>query len=236
MAKFYAIVIDGHSESERGYEELCKSSRDHGNEFDIQRFSAVTPEFNAYIMDQEEIEWNYPWDKRSKDQHTGLLKHPYKTKNPEAKISCALSHYLLWKMCKEENEPFFIFEHDSIFIRKLDNIDLLMRSDFEIIGINSPIGATRRASLFATMVQNDRRGIQPVPKIDTPDVPQGIAGGSAYLMKPNKGATVALNAVNRHGLWHNDALLCYQVVGDDILGVSRTWYTTINKSIETTTR
>jgi len=94
-----------------------------------------------------------------------------------------------------------------------------------IIGINDPRGATRKAQLFHDGVRGAHAPtVLDVPWVDDPEVPQGLAGASAYLMKP-AGAWHALNLVDRLGAWPNDALLCKQLVPG--LGVTRTYYTRV---------
>jgi len=134
--------------------------------------------------------------------------------------------------CVEINESILILEHDVIWTSKL-NPEYLLESEKQIIGINNPKGATRKSNIFASLIQNNKKEIQNVPRIDNKQIPQGLAGASAYLIKP-KGAKQVLDAVNKYGLWHNDAIICYQLF-DDILGVTRKWYTTINQKLTSTT-
>lgn len=49
-----------------------------------------------------------------------IKKYPKFLKHDTAGVKgCAASHYLLWKMCSLQKEPFLILEHDGFFIRKL---------------------------------------------------------------------------------------------------------------------
>jgi len=66
--------------------------------------------------------------------------------------------------------------------------------------------------------------IQPVPTIDEFNVPQGLAGNSAYIIKP-AGAKAVLDATKEHGLWPNDAIMCKQIINN--LGVTKTYYTRV---------
>lgn len=233
MIKAYCITIDNNEVSLLGYQELLNSSIKLGNSFQIEKFSAITPKTIQLVMDREGIAWNYPWEVPVLDPQTGLRKTPYRTNVPLAKIACALSHYLLWKHCEELQEPILILEHDALFIQHLDPKQILKTPKFDIIGINSPFKATRKVHLFAKLVEADPRELQEVPRVDEPEIPQGLAGASAYLMKPS-GATKAISLVKSLGLWPNDALLCYQLLGDS-LGVTREWYTMINTRIPSST-
>jgi hypothetical protein len=71
------------------------------------------------------------------------------------------------------------------------------------------------------------------PWIDKPVVPQGLAGNSAYIIKP-AGAKQMLDLVNEFGLWPNDAIMCRQLVPK--LGVTRKFYTTRQNIKSTTTQ
>jgi len=234
----YSIVIKDNDISETGYKELIKSSKDVDNEFDIKRFQAITPNDNDYVMKHLNIKWNYPLDGSPVyDPSINLIKSPYKTSNPFAKISCALSHYLLWLKCLEENKPFLILEHDSVFINRFDSEFILNQDHYQIIGLNSPIGTTRKAHLFEYIINNSKcnNSIIPVPIIDSDSrIIQGLAGGSAYFIRP-KGIEKVISFIKEHGLMHNDCTLCYQLFGN-ILGVSKTFYTKVNKPNISTTR
>lgn len=228
--KVHAIVINDHHVSEGAFEELVRSSEAVGNDFIINKFEAATPKTIKSIMDQHKLKWNYPWVGKEMCLRTGLLKSAYKTDNPKARIACAVSHYLLWKACKDADEPYMILEHDARFVEKVD-FDVNDTNMF-IVGINNPLGATRKSREFYTSIINDNRWIQPVPKIDHFDIPQGLAGNSAYIIKP-KGAEIMLDLVKQHGLWPNDALMCRQLVSK--LGVTKKFYTQVQGTRSTTT-
>lgn len=217
--KFKCIVLKDNPISELGFSNLCKSTKHK-----IERYNAITPEQVYDLLNQENIRWNYPHEGKVFDIPTGLKKTAYSTVVPEKRIACALSHYFLWKTCRE---PTVILEHDAIFTKDLD----FKYSDFDILGINDPRGATRKADLFHKLVQDNPNNFQSVPVIDKMDVPQGLAGNSAYIINP-AGAGVMLDLVNAYGLWPNDALMCQQLVPK--LGVTRTYYTKVQK-LESTT-
>ena len=77
---------------------------------------------------------------------------------------------------------------------------------------------------FFTEVNRNKDYIQRPPVIDYTHVPQGIAGNSAYIMKPS-GAKKMLDLVDEYGLWPNDALMCRQLV--PTLGVTKQYYTKV---------
>lgn len=229
--KAYAITIRGNVVSEAGYDRLAKSSADVGNKFNINRFEAITPEYVDMTLDNQKIKWNYPWVGKEIDMASGLTKSAYLTKNPKARVACALSHYLLWKTCVKLNEPILALEHDAIFTQAID-FDI-NDSGFFIVGINNPLGATRKARDYYNTIMNNPNPIQPVPSIDDHDVPQGLAGNSAYILKPS-GAQKMLDTVKQYGLWPNDAIMCKQLLPR--LGVTKKFYTTIQGLQSTTTQ
>lgn len=143
----------------------------------------------------------------------------------------ALSHLTLWEKCFDEREPILVLEHDAIFTGKL-SYDSLLESRYGIIGINEPFGATRMATAFHRMLQESKSEVANVPRIDNINIPQGLAGNSAYIIKP-WAAEEMLGLVNEYGLWPNDALMCYQLF--PLLGVSKTYYTKVQRTASTTT-
>ena len=70
------------------------------------------------------------------------------------------------------------------------------------------------------------------PTIDDFNVPQGLAGNSAYVIKP-EGAKKMLALADEHGMWPNDALMCKQLI--PTLGVTRNFYTRVQGLRSTTT-
>ena len=228
--KAYGITIRGNTVSEAGFKRLVKSSKDVGNKFNINRFEAITPDYVDINMETQKLKWNYPWVGKEIDLATGLLKSAYRTKNPKARVACALSHYLLWRTCVKLDEPLLILEHDAVFIQAVD-FDV-NDSNMFIVGINNPLGATRKSREFYTEIVNNEKWIQLAPTIDSYEVPQGLAGNSAYIIKP-VGAQKMLDAVKQYGLWPNDAIMCKQLVPR--LGVTKKFYTKIQGLESTTT-
>ena len=227
--KAYCIALKDNKVSQRSYKELVKSSKSVKNDFDIQMFEAVTPEKVEKIMREFDVAWNYPWKGSQIDFSSGLRKSAYETKDPLKRIACALSHYMLWKKCSR-NGPILVLEHDAYFIKKLDT-EYLLNSSYGIIGINDPRGATRLSFKFHDMLQNSKDDITGIPHIDDVKVPQGLAGNSAYIMKPSH-AEHMLKMVKEFGMWPNDALMCRQLVPN--LGVSKTYYTRVQGTTSTT--
>jgi GR25 family glycosyltransferase involved in LPS biosynthesis len=230
MMKAYAIVINGNDISETGYKTLVNSSNQVNNDFEIIRYNAITPKNVESCMEQSGIKWNYPWEGQVTDFSTGLVKTAYTTANPLKRIACAMSHFYLWQMSLEKNEPLLILEHDSVFTNKID-FDII-DTRFKVLGVNNPLGATRRARLYHDKIQSNNDLYQQVPYIDDIKVPQGLAGNSAYIVTPH-GAKALISKVFEVGLWPNDAIMCRQLFS--FLGVTKKYYTGIQKLPSTTT-
>jgi len=224
--KHYAIVLQGNTVSEDAYRRLQSSTTQT-----IMRFDAVTPDQVDGLLTMFEIQWNYPWDQPVLDIATGLNKSPYPTKNRKARIACALSHYTLWQMCSALNEPIVILEHDAIFLKDIDfNPN---DAPYDVIGINDPRGATRRSADYHNKIQLSGGRFLQVPWIDDQKVPQGLAGNSAYIIKP-QGAKNLKALVKGCGLWPNDAIMCRQLIPN--IGVTKTYYTKVQGTRSTTTQ
>ena len=107
-----------------------------------------------------------------------------------------------------------------------------LNCQFDIIGINDPSMATRKSKLYHDMILENENKFQPVPIIDEFNIPQGLAGNSAYVLKP-QGANNLIAAAEEYGMWPNDALMCRQIIPN--LGVTRSFYTVVQGLRSTTT-
>ena len=222
--------------SMEAFTKLQDSSYRVGNDFRPEIFEATIAENAEDHMSKLLLEWNYPWEGVVTDLKTGLKKSAYPTRNRLNRIACAISHYRLWAVCVKTNKPMLIMEHDAIFIQRLRYDNLLEDNHYNIIGINNPIGNTRKSHEFHKILQQsvdrENTGIVPVPTIDNFDIPQGLAGNSAYIIKP-KGARMCIKAASEHGLWPNDALMCKQLIPH--MGVTKAYYTNTQRVVSTTT-
>jgi len=226
----YAIVIKDHDVSENAFEKMVNSSKNVGNEFEIKRFDAIIPSKAKYILENTTLRWTYPWDNPRTDITSGLKLTPYSTRDRWARIACALSHLDLWKNVAMSGESTLILEHDAYFINRFDfDPD---KTNASVIGINNPLGATRKSKLFHNIIQNNSSELQDVPIIDSMDIPQGLAGNSAYILK-KCGAIQLQNAVKEHGLWPNDAIMCQQLISN--MKVTKKYYTKVQRIRSTTT-
>lgn len=231
--KAFIITLKDNKASEAAAKICSDSSKDVGNAFQIQYFQAVDKEHAEEGLKKLDNEWTYPIRGSKIDEKTGLHLSAYRTADIRKRIGCALSHYKLWQMCHDWNTPILVLEHDARFVRRLDLENVVEESEgFDILGINNPLKATRKASLFHDIVTKNPAKYQDIPWVDEEQVPQGLAGNSAYIMKP-EGAEQMLSLVDEHGFWPNDALMCKQLVAR--LGVTKTFYTHVQMLRSTTT-
>ena len=222
----YCIRIQNNPVSIQGFAKLVQTSLNVENEFSINVLDAITPK-NIPIF----LNWTWPWDGEERCLRSGLIKRAYPTVDPRKRVACFYSHYKLWEMAIDKNKPILVLEHDAMFIKKLDLS--ILDKPYDIIGINSPRGATRKAKDFDRIVQSNKPGtVVPTPRIDDPLIPQGIAGNSSYIVKP-AGAKALISKVKELGAWPTDALMCYQNIKR--LGVSTTYYTQVQGLPSTTT-
>ena len=122
-----------------------------------------------------------------------------------------------------------ILEHDAIFIRKFESFEW----EGGVLGLNDPRGATHSSMLFHSIVSNNE-GIQNTPWVKPAfDIPQGLAGNSAYIIKPYF-AEKLLSKLKQKGGWPNDALMCKQFFPNE-LKVIYPYYTKLQPMQSTTT-
>jgi GR25 family glycosyltransferase involved in LPS biosynthesis len=224
--KAYIITLTNHTKSVEAAKRCIGSAN-----IPISIFDAVTEIDAEKIMREEGITWKYPWKGEQMDFKAGLRKTAYPTTNPLRRVACFLSHYTLWKMCLEKNQPIIVLEHDAIFIRPFDDTTF-MKAECDIISINDPRGATRKAIEFHEKLQQGPQTIQRVPTIDDLMIPQGLPGNSAYIIKPT-GAQKMLDLVKEYGAWPNDALMCKQLIQS--IASSKVYYTKVQGTQSTTT-
>jgi|TARA_R110001592_G_scaffold94808_1_gene273925 GR25 family glycosyltransferase involved in LPS biosynthesis len=230
--KAFCITVKNNTISESGFNACWQSCREIGNNFNVERFDATDHYGVASEMINWDLFWNYPWEGKVSCIATGLIKSAYPTAVKTKRMAAAVSHFRLWTECFETKEPIIVLEHDAFFIKKLD-YQYILDSKYDIIGINNPLGATRRAQAFHDIIKKNKKDIQPVPTIDEFNIPQGLAGNSAYIIKPS-GAEKMIELVFKYGLWPNDALMCKQLV--DKIGVTKTFYTRVQGLTSTTTQ
>lgn len=200
------------------------------NDFEVERFEAVTPKTVIELFKERRIKWSYPWSQSHLCIATGLMLNPYQTTDPKKRMACFMSHYLLWEQCARTGEDFLVLEHDAEFMDKLD-VEALVESKYQVISLNDPRGATRRAGNYHDAIIG--KGIVEVPWIDERQVPQGLPGNSAYYIKP-KGASKLISLVKEFGAWPNDAIMCKQLM-PRMLGCQGNYTTQVRNTVPSST-
>ena len=228
--KAKVITLSGNKDSFTQANVLIDSSNHFKNDFVIDKFIATTVDNVVEEFKTRKIQWNYPWTKSHIDIATGLRKSPYETADPKKRMACFMSHYRLWELCVQHDEPYMILEHDAQFVRKLE-LKTLHDSKYSVVSLNDPRGATRRSLAYHEAISQNV--ISPAPWIDTHEVPQGLPGNSAYFIKP-KGATKLLKLVEEFGAWPNDAIMCKQLMSG-MLGCLGKYATTVQNTQKSTT-
>ena len=230
--KAFAIVVPGNKISMSGFNELSESYKKYGHTEGLEMHEAIELHKVEGFCGGNGLVWNYPLEGQISDIKSGLIKSAYQTADLRKRMSCFLSHWYLWQKCKTLDETILILEHDSRFIKKLPADSTFARANYDIIGINDPSMATRKSKVYHDKILERSEFFQPVPRIDEFNIPQGLAGNSAYVIKP-EGAKLMIELTQEYGMWPNDALMCYQLVPR--LGVTRNFYTRIQGLRSTTT-
>lgn len=216
----FVISIPGHDDSQKHADKCIQSIIDTHSEIDVEKFNAVTPET------MWEVDWKWPYRKKLTCPTTGLTLKAYKTYDMTKRIAAAGSHYKLWEKCVAENNPIMILEHDAIFTKQF------IPFNFEglAISINDPDHATFNSKLYNKL--NDT-GEQEVPWVADENIPQGLPGHSAYIIKP-AGAKKIIELQDRIGWWPNDAIMCKQLC--PWLRIHKPYYTKVQGIKSTTSK
>lgn len=193
------IAIDT-TQSQKLADRCIKSAKNHG--VSVEKFKGI-PAYNAEsVMKQENLRWTWLNDNV---ERAGITHCHYATARMDRRIGCFLSHYMLWKQCFYHQTPFLILEHDSVFLRPLPK-ELEWKGACQI---NDPEGATPRGRWWSKAMSGRGRGVWPKTEVQINKNPDGLAGNSAYLLKPDA-AEQLINKAQEIGCWPNDALMCRQ--------------------------
>jgi GR25 family glycosyltransferase involved in LPS biosynthesis len=203
LLKAYCITLAGHEYSQAVAERCIRSAADVGG-IHVERFRAVSAAEADSVLRVHGLRWT--WMDQERCPTTGLRHHRYA--GGAARIGCALSHYLLWQRCVDEDEPILVLEHDAVFIRRFEPFDF-----HGICQINDPLGATRRGDWWSEQMSKRGPGVWPKTWVTRPAdrIPDGLAGNSAYVIQPHA-ARELIALYHELGVWPNDATMCAQLV------------------------
>lgn len=231
MINAYVITIKGNDRSERAAARLNDSAPSN---LAIKTFDAIVPDQVERLMKKYKLKWTWPWEGEEYNLKAGIIMRAYQTVDPNKRMGCFLSHYMLWERCVKYDEPIIIHEHDALYFSNEHlPVHEFEKSWYNIIGLNNPNGATRMPAAYDRVVQESEGKIVKAPLIDDHHVPQGIAGNSSYYIKP-AGAKLMMDLAKEYGCWPNDALMCRQLVST--LGQTKHYYTGVQGIESTTTK
>ena len=196
--KAFVITLRGHEYSERVAARCIKTAREIGG-IEVKHFNAVPATDAIEVMEGHGLKWTWG------NGGAGLKHHSYGG-DDNARIGCAMSHYALWQKCSFGGSTILVLEHDSVFLRPFHEFD------FETVcQINDPDGATPRGNYWHEKMVKRGPGVWPKTHIFNNHRPDGLAGNSAYVVKP-RAALYLTCLVRRLGVWPNDATMCKQLV------------------------
>lgn len=236
----FIITMSDNAKSLEMTKVLKESILNTDTHIQVRHFEAIQPpqlyKHNVEIFG-EFVPWKYPQEQTQNhlDLSTGLFLKAYAANDPKRVIACALSHMKLWKWSADNNETIVVLEHDAVFGKQFDPDEYLYDPAWGVLGLNDPRGNTRKGQLFHSIASNGD-GIRPVPTIDTtqePPLPMGIAGNSAYVIRPFA-AKELLTKCKEVGLWPNDAVMCKQFF--PWLRVVHPYYTNTQPNVSSTTQ
>lgn len=215
LRAFIITMVNDHSSTvaARKCLQSIKNTRSH---LDPHIQMATTPEdLNHYLklVGYTLNDWTYPKSpaETKVDLKTGLKITGYRSNDYTKVVSCLMSHARLWTMCIDLNEPIMILEHDALFTRQFKFEDINNYFTGGVLGLNAPQGATRRSHIYHDQVlKQGKTPVADAPWIDDKEIPQGIAGNSAYIIKPHA-AKQLIEKILDIGMWPNDALMCKQL-------------------------
>jgi len=224
--KAFIITMKDNSESVALSNRCVESIKNSNTLLDVYISNGVVPEtlsetLHSYFRNSSipNIYYTYPKtpDENRHDIKSGLKLSAYQTVDLDKRVSCLMSHYVLWHYAIKNNETIMILEHDACFYPK--KFDFNIKFSGSILGLNDPRGATRKANVYHEKLASGNPESKPFPReipwIDDHMVPQGLAGNSAYIIKP-KGAQILCELIAEHGLWPNDSIMCKQLMPGEL--------------------
>lgn len=215
LKAFVITMINDHS-STVAARKCLQSIKNTESQLDAYIQSATTPadlKYQLKAVGMSLNDWSYPKSPAESrvDLKTGLKITGYRANDYTKVASCLISHVRLWDLCVDINQPIAILEHDALFTRQFKFEHIKDHFSGGVLGLNAPQGATRRPHVYhEQVVKQNKSPVVDAPWIDSKEIPQGIAGNSAYIIKP-AAAEQLMNKVKEIGMWPNDALMCKQL-------------------------
>ena len=225
------IIGDKHNRtSVQSINRCAKSLKSLKSKLKVEFVQQTSPEsLENDLLPFPGLAWNYPLNNNSRIHETKIKLPGYRASSLARIFSCTISHAKLWLRCIHLKEPIMILEHDAIFMRDF----IPFEWEGGVLGLNDPRGATHSSQLYHDKVSANK-GVQDAPWVKSEkDMPQGLAGNSAYIIKPHF-ASMLLEKLKKEGAWPNDAIMCKQFFPNE-LKVVYPYYTTVQGIRSTTT-
>jgi len=250
--KAFIITLMNNGEATLGTRKLLESINESGSWVDPYIADATTPRYirkhleRVYPKDiANSIQYTWPIEGENYCKITGLYRKAYKANDYRKIMAATVSHLRMWQLCVDINEPIMILEQDALFFRTF-RYDMLTENGFKgICGLNEPFYTTRKPHVFNQNIGNwiiehnidgkTFHGLVPCPTVDSvgdPPLPQGLAGNSAYVIKP-WAAQLLIDKTREVGIWPNDAVMCKQLF--PFLQVTHPYYTRVQRMSSSTT-
>ncbi len=200
------------------------------SDVDVKYVQQTSPETLKEDRKQfDSIRWSYPLNDFQRPDESGMMLRGYRAQSLQKVFACTISHARLWLQSVEMQEEIMILEHDALFIRRFKPF----KWEGGVCGLNDPRGATHSAQFYHEKVSKEK-GVQDAPWVrDQLDMPQGLAGNSAYIIKPAF-AKKLIDKLKEKGGWPNDSLMCKQFFPDQ-LKVVYPYFTRVQGIQSTTT-
>lgn len=224
------IIGDKNSKvSVKGMNNCFRTIKKTESQVDVKFVQQTSPDtLDKDLAPFSGLAWNYPLNRATRvDEKTGMTLQGYRTNSLSKVFACLVSHMKLWNRCIRLNEEIMVLEHDAIFTRKFVPFEW----EGGVLGLNDPRGATFNSFKYHESVSKTD-GVSDAPYVADISRPQGLAGNSAYLIKPSA-AKELLEKLKETGGWPNDALMCKQHF--DFIKVVYPYYTTVQGIRSTTT-
>ena len=221
------VIYDKNNSVSVSAANRCKKS----TKLELEFFQQTSPDtLKKDLAGFPPMPWKYPLnDQFGIDRDTGMILKPYRTNSMEKVFACTISHARLWKKSIELQEEIMVLEHDAIFTRPFKPFDW----EGGVLGLNDPRGATHSSHSYNKQISNSK-GIKDAPWVAKElDLPQGLAGNSAYIIKPYF-AQKLLDKLKEVGGWPNDSIMCKQFFPGE-LKVVYPYYTKVQGVKSTTT-
>lgn len=131
-------------------------------------------------------------------------------------IGCLTSHYILWDICANQDQPFLIMEQDAVVVRDpieiLDSIESICHLDAYLPFENQNKDPDyKHIDHYNANIEKYEPGVHMYPRnrfYESRNITGSVFRGAyGYIITP-KGAREVLSFIKKHGAFQADACLC----------------------------